>query len=113
MNPKKAFRKFGDAAMSAPPGATLTVGLSWVEHKGWRVVMMIHTAVLMVGTKDARGLADLYDKYHRSPEYRGKTTGLEWVAPELRSLATEADQKNRDRVMPEGAAEHMQPAGTA
>jgi hypothetical protein len=31
MNPKKAFRRFGDACMAAPEGARLTVGLSWVR----------------------------------------------------------------------------------
>lgn len=112
MNPKKAFRKFGDMAMNAPAGATLTVGLTWIEDKGWRVLMQIHTAALMIGTKDARGLADIYDKHHRAPEYRGKTTGLEWVAPMLRELADEADQKNRDRVMPPEMLDHVAPQGS-
>lgn len=31
MNAKKALRKFGDACLNAPPGAWLTVGLSWVD----------------------------------------------------------------------------------
>ena len=61
MKPNKAFRKFGNVAMSAPEGATLTVGLSWAEVKGWRVLMMIHTSALMLGPKDARGLAAIYD----------------------------------------------------
>lgn len=114
MNGKKAFRKFGQMCMNAPPGASLTVGLSWVgDGKGWRVMMAVHTAHLLLGAKDARGLADIYDKHHRSPEYLGKTTGLEWVAPELRSLADEAEQKNRDKIIPDGAAEHMPAAGTA
>jgi|GEM_PF-2574153 hypothetical protein len=112
MNPKKAFRKFGDACMNAPEGASLTIGLTWIEAKGWRVMMSIHTSVLMVGAKDARGLADVYDKQHRSPEYLGKTTGLEWVAPMLRELADEADQKNRDRVMPPEMLEHVSAANT-
>lgn len=113
MKPNKAFRKFGQAAMTAPPGASLTVGLSWAEPKGWRVMMMIHTSALMLGPKDARGLAAIYDKHHLSPEYLGKKTGLEWVAPELRKLADEAEQKNKDNVIPEDAAAHMPAAGNA
>ena len=114
MNGKKAFRKFGNAIMSAPPGSSLTFGLSWVsDTKGWRVMMAVHTSAIMLSAKDARGLAAIYDKHHQSPEYRGKTTGLEWVAPELRKLADEADQKTRDRIIPEGAAEHLPSAGTA
>jgi hypothetical protein len=111
MNPNKAFRKFGRAAMDAPPGAALTVGLMWVELRGWRVMMNIHTSVLHLGAKDARGLASIYDKHHQSPEWRGQTTGLEWVAPELRSLADEADQKNRDGTIPPEMLDHVTPAG--
>lgn len=114
MNPKKAFRKFGNACMSAPEGAALTVGLSWVgDGKGWRVMMAIHTAHLLLGSKDARALANIYDKHHRSLEWLGKATGVEWVAPELRNLADEAEQKNRDKIIPEGAVEHMPAWGSA
>lgn len=76
-------------------------------------MMMVHTALLMLGPKEARSLAAIYDKHHQEPEWRGKTTGLEWVAPELRKFAAECEQKNRDKVFPEGAAEYMQPAGQA
>lgn len=113
MNPNKAFRKFGEAAMTAPPGAQLTVGLMWIEPKGWRVMMNIHTSVLHLGSVEARGLADIYDRQHQAPEYRGKQTGLEWVAPELRSLADEAEQKNRDRVMPPEMLDVVAPHGHA
>lgn len=114
MNGRKAMRKFGDMCMSAPPGASLTVGLSWVgDSKGWRVMMQVHTAVLMLSPKDARKLADVYDKQHRSPEWIGKVSGLEWVAPELRNLADQAEQKTRDKIVPEGAAEHIPTMGTA
>ena len=119
MNPKKAFRKFGDAMMAAGDGAGLTVGLSWVgDSKGWRVVMMVTVNgapghALMLDPKSSRALAATYDKHHQEPEWRGKTTGLEWVAPMLRELADETEQKNRDRIIPEGAAEHMPSAGRA
>lgn len=76
-------------------------------------MMQVHDSVLMIGAATARGLASIYDKHHRAPEYLGKPTGLEWVAPELRNLADEADQKNRDKIIPEGAAEHMPAAGNA
>ena len=100
--------------MRAPEGAHLTIGLSWVgDGKGWRVVMKVHASALLLGPKDARHLAATYDKHHQSAEWRGKVTGLEWVAPELRSLADEAEQKSRDRIVPEGAAEHMPAAGSA
>ncbi len=113
MNPNKAFRKFGRAALNAPPGASLTVGLVWIEKKGWRVMMNIDTALLHLGAKEARALAATYDKHHRSPEWRGKTTGVEWVAPELRALADEADTKNRDRVMPPEMLDMVTPQGSA
>jgi len=113
MNPKKAFRKFGDACLNAPPGSELIVGLSWTEGRWWRrVVISVHTAALLLGAKDARFLADIYDKHHQSPEYHGKSTGLEWVAPELRKLADEVDQKNRDRVFPPEALQHVSMANT-
>lgn len=100
MNPNKAFRKFGQACMNAPADAQLTLGVAWIEKKGWRVMMNVHTAILHLGAPDARGLAAIYDKHHKSPEWRGKTTGLEWVSPELRVLADEIDQKNLAGTVP-------------
>jgi hypothetical protein len=88
MNPNKAFRKFGEACMNAPPGSHLNVGLVWIEQKGWRVMMNVHTAVLHLESGGARSLADVYGRQHQ-------TTHLAWVAPTLRRLADEADQKNR------------------
>lgn len=111
MNPNKAFRQFGRACMEAPEDTSLTVGLMWTEPKGWRVMMNVHTSVLHLGCKEARGLADIYDRHHQSPEYLGKTTGLEWVAPELRKLANEADQKNRDGIIPPEMLNHVEPQG--
>ncbi|WP_025036122.1 hypothetical protein [Bradyrhizobium sp. DOA9] len=113
MNPNKAFRKFGQACMNAPADAQLTVGVSWIERKGWRVAMMVHTASLHLGPKEARGLADIYDKHHRSPEWRGKTTGLEWVAPELRKLADEVDAKNKAGEIPAEMLGHVEARGSA
>ncbi len=100
MNPNKAFRKFGQACMDAPAGASLTVGLVWIEPKGWRVMINVGPALLHLGSKEARGLADIYDKQHQSAEWRGKTTGLEWVASELRTLASEIDEKNAAGTVP-------------
>jgi hypothetical protein len=111
MNAKKAFRKFGDACLNAPPEATLRVGLCWIETKGWRVLMAVGAAYLMVGPKDARALADIYDKHHLSPEWRNKKTGLEWIAGELRTLATEADAKILAGVLPPEILEHVVPQG--
>jgi hypothetical protein len=113
MNPNKAFRKFGQACMSAPSGAELTVGLVWIEPKGWRVMMNVHTAMLHLGSKEARGLADIYDKHHKSPEWRGKTTGLEWVAPELRTLSDEIDQKNAAGIVPPEMLNYVSAQGQA
>jgi hypothetical protein len=111
MKANKAFRKFGRACMDAPPGAQLTLGVAWIETKGWRVMMNVHTAVLHLGAADARGLADIYDKQHRSPEWRGKTTGLEWVAPELRALSEEVDNHNAAGTMPPDMLDHVSPRG--
>jgi hypothetical protein len=76
-------------------------------------MMQVHTAALMLGPKDARRLAEVYDRQHQSAEWRGKTTGLEWVAPELRSLATEAEHKNRDGIPPPEMLDHVAPHGHA
>jgi hypothetical protein len=113
MKPNKAFRKFGQACMNAPAGAQLTIGVCWIEHKGWRVMMMVHESVLHLGAMEARGLAEIYDKQHRSPEWRGKTTGLEWVAPELRKLAGEADGKNKLGEIPAEMLGHVTAQGRA
>lgn len=113
MKPNKAFRKFGQACMNAPDGAQLTVGVVWIKKKGWRVMMNVHTALLHLGASEARGLADIYDKNHRSPEWRGKTTGLEWVAPELRKLSDEIDGKNKAGELPPEMLGHMAAQGRA
>ncbi len=99
--------------MDAPPDATLTVGLTWIEKKGWRVMMIVHNAMLHLGSKEARGLADIYDKHHASPEWRGTISGLEWVAPQLRVLSDEVDQKNAAREMPPQMLNHVQMQGRA
>lgn len=109
MNLKKAFRKFGNALLTAPPGASLTIGLSWIEGKGWRVMMQVHTAVLMLGSQDARNLAATYDKHQREAAF----VGLEWVAPELRKMADEADEKNAAKVLPPEMLEHIATEGSA
>lgn len=111
MNPSDAFRKFGKACMSAPPDASLTVGLIWDERKRWRVMMNVHTSFLNLGPKEARALADIYDKHHQSPEWRGKVTGVEWVASELRKLAAEADKQNLAGVVPPEMLGHISTQG--
>lgn len=113
MKPNKAFRKFGLAVALAPEGSSLVVGLVWIQKKGWRVAMSVHTAMLHLGPVEARGLADIYDKQHRRAEYADTKTGLEWVAPELRSLAAEVEQKNRDNIMPDGLIDIISPEGSA
>lgn len=99
--------------MDAPEGANLTVGVVWIETKGWRVMMSVHTSVLHLGSKEARGLADLYEKHHKSPDWRGKTTGLEWVALELRTLSDEVDQKNAAKAVPPEMLDHISMQGRA
>lgn len=113
MNPNKAFRKFGEACMSAPEGSQFTVGVAWIEKKGWKVTMSVGTAMLHLGAAGARGLADIYDKHHQAPEFRGKTTGLEWVAAELRNLATEVTAKNAAGEIPPEMLGHISSQGQA
>ena len=114
VNPKKAFRKFGDAIMAAGDAGALTVGLSWVDDgKVWRVVMMVTVNgvpghALMLDSRSARALADTNDKQHQAPEWRGKKTGLEWVAPMLRELADEIDEKNKAGAVPPEMPEHVE-----
>ncbi len=113
MKASKAYRKFGQACMNAPADAQLTLGVMWIEKKGWRVMMSVHTAVLHLDIANARNLADIYDKNHNSPEWRGKKTGLEWVAPELRSLANEVEQKNAAGEIPTEMLGHIATQGRA
>src|ERR1700678_3383581 len=111
MNPAKAFRKFSQACLNAPAGSSLNVGLVWIEQKGWRVLMNIHTSALHLGAGEARTLAGIYDSHHQSPQWRGNATGVEWVAGALRELADEAEKQNRAGVMPPEMLHCIPPAG--
>lgn len=113
MNPKKALSKFLTALGTAPEGAQFEVGLTWDQRKGWRVYQRVGSHVLMLGPDDARRMAALYERTAARPEWRGRTHGLERTLGELRPLADEAEQKNRERVIPDHAAEFLPAAGSA
>ena len=116
MKSNKAFHWFARSIAHAPEDAQLTVGLTWDEREGWRVLIQFHgvgtTTVVMVSPAQARNLADTYDEMHRG-EWAGQATGAEWVAGDLRKLAGQADGKNAVSIVPEGYIEVAAPRGEA
>ena len=110
---KKKMMKFLEQVERAPPGCNFEVGLIYDAKEGWRVYERVHEAALLMLPKQAYVLAGVYDKMARNSEWRGVTTGLEWVPIELRKLALEADEKNRAGEVPDKYAEMMPTEGHA
>jgi hypothetical protein len=100
MNPKKAVRQFLSHIMAAPPGSNLEVGLTWDAKNGWRVYQRIGDKALAMAPGAARSLAETFDKVGARPEWKSAAAGLAGTLGELRPLADEADQKNRDKIVP-------------
>lgn len=102
MNPKKALRKFMLHVGTAPVGSRFETGITWHARSGWRVYQRAADAGLMMTAADARGLAAAFDKLASAPEWRGTATAAEMAGhfQILRTLADEADQKNRDKIVP-------------
>ena len=66
---------------------------------------------VVMSAKDARGLADVYEKQARG-NARWRAIVTEFAA-KMRAFATECDQKNRDGVVPSDAVAAMPTKGNA
>lgn len=110
---KKVLRKFLDHVSRAQPGDALEVGLTYDAENGWRVYQRIGDKALAMDPKHARGLHAAYERLASKPEWVSAARGLMNTLGELRLLADEADQKNRDKVVPPGYADAMPTWGTA
>jgi hypothetical protein len=110
---KKVLRKFLNRVANAPDGALLEVGIMYDVTNGWRVYERIGDAAIGMAPAQARQLADTYDEIGHRPEWRGVRHGLEETLGLLRPLADEADEKNRNKVVPPGYAEAMPTMGSA
>lgn len=113
MSAKKKLRRFLDQAKNAPEGCQFEVGLAFDIENGWRVYERIHDAALMMSPKQARGIADTYDKIGRRSEWKREAASLSWVPIELRKLAEECEQKNARKDVPEGYVEAMPTSGSS
>jgi hypothetical protein len=110
---KKALRKFMDAILSAPEGCDFEIGLVFDRDQGWRVYQRVHTKALLMAPAMARSLADTYDKLAARPEWAAIGREMKNTFEELRNLANEADQKNRDKVLPPDYAAFAPAQGSA
>ena len=113
MNAKKALRKWLAHIERSPAGTYFEVGLTWDQVNGWRVFQRMGDKGLAMAPAEARKLGDIYHKVGKRPEWRGVTDTMIETLGALRPLADEAEQKNRDKVVPEGAAEFMPVEGRA
>lgn len=110
---KKVWRKFMNHMMRAPTGADFQVGLMYDAENGWRVYQAIDGKALAMAPKQARGLHDTYAKMAQRPEWKAISASMAGTWSAFKTLADEADEKNRNKVVPEGYAEAMPTAGQA
>lgn len=110
---KKMLRKFLNHVAASPEGSDLEVGLTWDAGNGWRVYQRIGEKALAMAPDGARKMAASFEAVGARPEWRGAAHGLERTLGALRPLADEAEQKNRDGIIPDGAAAFMPAAGNA
>lgn len=110
---KKTWRKFMNHMMSAPPGAPFEVGLIYDPKEGWRVYQRIGDKAIAMAPKQSRGLYETYSKMAQRPEWKAIAVSMADIWEAFKTLADEADEKNRDKVVPEGYAEMMPTMGQA
>lgn len=110
MSPKKALRRFMMHVGSAPVGADFETGVAYADRKGWRVYQRVDDKALFMSPRDARRLAETYEKVAASAEWRGSAAaaGLQPHFTLLRELADEADSKNASGARPDAT---MSPFG--
>lgn len=112
MNPKKALRRFMIHVGSAPVGAHFETGIAYADRKGWRVYQRVADKALFMSPRDARRLAETFEKVAASPEWLGTEAAAD-IQPHfvlLRELADEADSKNASGARPDGMST-MSPFG--
>ena len=110
---KKAWLKFMKALKAAGPGADFEVGDTWIKGRGWRPYQRIGDKLLIISPDDARGLYRAYEKLGQEPQWREAWEGMKDLFAELKAAADECDRKNRERILPPDAAEHLPAEGTA
>lgn len=110
---KKIWRKFMKHIQSAPPGANFEVGLTYDVKEGWRVYQRIGDKALMMAPAQSRGLHATYSKMAQRPEWKAIAASMADTWEAFKTLADEADEKNRNKVVPDGYAEAMPTAGRA
>lgn len=110
---KKTWRKFMRHIESAPPGAPFEIGLTYDVKSGWRVYQRIGDKAMAMDPKTSRGLHATYEKMARRPEWKAIAASMADTWQAFKTLADEADQKNRDNIVPDGYAEAMPTMGEA
>lgn len=110
---KKVWRKFMSHLEAAPPGAPFEVGLTYDAKNGWRVYQRIGDKALMMDPKSSRGLHATYAKMAQRPEWKAIAASMVDTWDAFKTLADEADQKNRDKIVPDGYAAAMPIMGNA
>jgi hypothetical protein len=101
---RKALAQWVRHIERAGAGASFEVGLVYDPESGWRVYQRIGDKGLALSPQHARGIAEAYDQISRRPEWRNVAHGLDDTLGALRLLADEAEQKNRNKVIPDGYA---------
>lgn len=110
---KKIWRKFMNHIAAAPVGAEFEVGLIYDAKDGWRVYQRIGDKALAMDPKQSRGLYNTYAKMAQRPEWKAIAASMADTWEQFNTLADEADEKNRNKIVPEGYAEAMPTMGQA
>lgn len=100
MNPKKAMMKFMRHVAAAPAGALFQVGTVYDMKNGWRVYQRVGDKGLAMSPDAARGLYRSFEKQAALPQWRAVAEDMRAIFDELKSCADEAEQRNRDGVVP-------------
>lgn len=107
---KEALARWMQSLATAPEGTQFEVGLSWDPERRWTVYQRIGEAMLTLAPATARRLHRTYLEMSKRQEWAGIEKEMKNTLGSLDGLAKEALQKNRDGIVPEGAAAYMQPA---
>ncbi len=110
---KKIWRKFMKHIMDAPAGSNFEIGLTYDIENGWRVYQRIGDKALAMVPAQARGLHATYAKMAQRPEWKKIAASMADTWESFKTLADEADEKNRNKIVPDGYAEAMPTMGQA
>lgn len=103
---KAALIAFGQALLEGDD--YIEGGETWSAETGWRVYLRTGPKVLMMSAKSARKMAEVYIKAGGR-----KMPDIAVVIDVLLESAEVVKRKNRDRVVPEQAAEMLPTRGIA